>query len=236
MKSKLFFFMISLSAFPLVCFGQGNDSLSFSYTETSGNTNTKAFSVGYQVSKTVKSWELYSEGSYLYKEDNGEESANRVSIENRAEKSISKRMSFFVKNFIFSDRFSGYDFRTGIGPGIAWYPVKNKKQQLRIGTTVSYVYNNYAGDGTDSYAQSEISFDYTRQIRKNVQFEQSCNYQVSLKNSDDYFIHSETDFKVGITKTLSLEISYTVDYQNLLPEGTEYHTDKTFFTGVVYNF
>ena len=235
MKSR-FLLIVIFSLFPALCYGGNDNSVSLSYSETSGNTNTKAFSAGYQITKDIGKWNFYSEGNYLYKEDNGKESANRVSMENRGERSISEKLSFFVKNFIFSDRFSGYDFRVGIGPGIAWYPLKTEKQQLRIGTTVSYVYNNYADGTTDSYGQSEISVDYTRQLKENVQFEQGVDYQISLKNGNDYFIHSKTNLKVGLTENLSLEISYTVDYQNLLPEGTEYHTDKTFFTGVVYSF
>jgi len=71
---------------------------------------------------------------------------------------------------------------------------------------------------------------------------------LKVKNQDDFLIFLKRVarlklLKISISKKLeeineklSLTVSYQVDYQNLLPEGVEYHTDKLFLTGVSYNF
>ena len=78
--------------------------------------------------------------------------------------------------------------------------------------------------------------EYTNKLLENLLFSQKLSYQVSFENGSDYFVRSETSLQVPVTERVALGVSYTVNYQNLLPEDAECHTDKTFLTSVIYRF
>ena len=211
---------------------EAGNSVNLSYSQTSGNSDTSTLSFSYSTELKQEKSLILSQGSYLYKEDNGKESANRLEINNSYERSVNRRISLVINNFIFSDRFSGYNLRLGLGPG-----VKVKLQEnLSLTSTITYVYNNYRENSNENYYQGEVKLNYAKNFSKNLTFRQLLSYQVSFKNSDDYFLHSKSEVSVPINEKLSLTVSYQVDYQNLLPQGVNYHTDKLFLTGVSYNF
>ena len=216
----------------LTQWARGENRVNISYSQTSGNSDTSTFSGSYSVGYSWDKSSLNSQGSYLYKESSGKESANRLEVNNSYERELNSDISFVLNNFIFSDKFSGYNLRLGVGPGLKVKLSSN----LSLTSTVTYVYNNYTKGSTENYYQGELKANYTKTLVKNVSFSQTLSYQVSFKNGDDYFIHSKSEFSVPINEKLSLTVSYQVDYQNLLPEGVEYHTDKLFLTGVSYNF
>jgi len=208
------------------------NSVNLSYSQTSGNSDTSTLSFSYTLKKEWKESSVSSQGSYLYKESSGKESANRLDVSNAYERALNKRLSLVLNNFIFSDKFSGYNLRFGAGPGLK----VNISENLSLATNVTYVYNNYTESPNESYYQGEVKANYTRQITDTVTFTQLLSYQVSFKNSQDYFIHSKSQLSVPISEKLSLTVTYQVDYQNLLPEGVNYHTDKLFLTGISYSF
>ena len=221
--------------FPLATMGKDNQ-ISISYSNTAGNTDTQTLSIGYNLERNWDSLRFYSDGSYLYKEDSGRETANKLTINNRGEADITGRILFFVKNFIKRDKFSGYNLRFGLGPGIGYQLIKKDNENLKLFLGTDFTYNDYTEGGTENYASGDVSLEYNRQLLENLLFTQKISYLVSFKNSDDYFIHSETNFEVPITEKMALGISYKVDYHNLLPEDAEYHTDRVFSTSLIYRF
>ncbi len=211
---------------------KGENSINISYSQTSGNSNTSTLSLSYSLEKGWGSSSLSSQGSYLYKENEGEESANRLEIDNSYERKLGDNLSAVISNFIFSDKFSGYNLRLGIGPGL-----KVKLfEGLSVSSTLTYVYNNYTKGTNESYYQGEVNLKFTKKLTENMNFCQLLSYQVSFKNREDYFVHSKSQFSVPLNRKLSLTVTYQVDYQNLLPDGVSHHTDRIFLTGVSYNF
>jgi len=224
-------FLLLLLVLPVHSFGAQSE-VTLSFTQTSGNSDTDTLALSYQVEKDFSLWELSSDGSYLYKRDGGKETANRLNLEGTLGRKLSDSLSLELYGFVYRDPFSGYDFRGGAGPGLSWKVSRN----LTLSGKLAYTYNDYTGGGSQSYSQVEFRGDYSRMLTANLSFEQSLSYQLSLKNSDDYFIHWLTSFKVPFGSGLSLNLSYRIDYQNLLPEDARYHTDRTFLVGVTYQF
>ncbi|ADU96100.1 DUF481 domain-containing protein [Thermovibrio ammonificans] len=207
------------------------NGVTLSYSETSGNSNTSTLSVSYSWEKTLGKWDFSSNGNFLYKKSSGKETANRLNAQASTGRKLNRKLSLTVNGFIYSDRFAGYDFRGGIGPGISYQVTES----LLLSSSVTYTYNNYTNGSTDRYAQGEAQVKYSRRF-KNFTLSQSLNYQVSFKNSQDYFIHSESTVSVPLNSRLALNVTYLIDYQNKLPDGVEYHTDRTLLTGVTYRF
>ncbi len=227
---KTILFLCLFTLYPKVTLGSGEFTLSF--TQTSGNSDTNTLAVSYQLNRELSRWKFSSRGDYLYKEDDGEETSNKLNLEGTVGRKFKDKFFLEFYGFIFRDPFSGYDFRGGLGPGLSWRISEN----LTVSGSFTYTYNNYSAGESSTYSQAELKGNYLKKLTSNLLFEQSLSYQVSFKDKDDYFLHSRTTFKVPFSSNLSLNLSYRVDYQNLLPDDAEYHTDRTFLLGVSYSF
>ena len=230
-KLKLFLIVLILLAF---VYGKSlaESSVTFSFSQTSGNTRTDTLALSYQLERKVELWSFSSSGEYLYKRDSGRETANKLKVNNNVSRELGDRLKVELLNFLFRDPFSGYELRVGVGPGLS-YQITDS---LKLITGLTYTYNNYTKAESSSYTQLESGLTYQRKLRDNLSLSQSLSYQASLKEREDYFIHFKAELCSGITQSLSLNVSYQVDYQNLLPDGAKYHTDRTFLVGVSYKF
>ena len=220
--------MISM-LLPAVAYGE--NSFTLSYTETSGNSKTETLSASYQLSRNWGVWGISSDGSFLYKKSSGKETANRLSAEVNGKRSLNDRLSLIVNGFIYSDRFSGYDFRAGLGPGISY----QLSSWATVSTSVNYTYNNYTNGKVENYWESQTQLEMSKEFKR-FTLSQKFSYQVSLKNGNDYFLHSRSEISVPLNSRLALSVVYSIDYQNRLPSGVEYHTDRTLLTGITYRF
>ncbi|TCK04688.1 DUF481 domain-containing protein [Phorcysia thermohydrogeniphila] len=230
-------FLAILLFFPLTAFGETEtNQVSVSYTDTSGNTDTKTLSISYSFEKDCQSLRFYSDGSYLYKTDSGEETANKLTLNGRVEMNLSEKILFYFSSFLYADPFSGYDYRIGLGPGVGYQLIDGEDESLKLFSGFNYTYNNYTDGTVNSYSLWEAKLEYKNRLLEDLLFLQKLSYQISLEDGDDYFVHSETSFQVPVTEKLALGLSYVLDYQNLLPDDAEKHTDKTFLTSVIYRF
>jgi len=229
----MFFFLLMFSFKEAV----GDDNkISISYSNTAGNTDAQTISISYSLEKISDTLRFYSEGSYFYKKDSGEETANKLVINNRAELSITKKVLFFVRNFVNRDVFSGYNFRIGLGPGVGYQLIKKDNESFILFFGTDFVYNDYTDGKTKSYTSGDVRLEYSKQLFRDLTFNQEVAYLFSFENNRDYFIHSETNFEVPFTENLALGVSYSVDYHNLLLGGAKYHLDRVFSTSIIFKF
>ena len=220
-----------LALLPALAWAEDN-SITLSFTQTDGNSDTTTVAVSYGYGAQYGKWSFNSSGDYLYKEDDGDETANKLNIDNTLKRQLTEKLGLGIFNFLYTDKFSGYNFRGGIGPGIFYNPIP----ELSLFAGATYTYNNYYGGGSDTYGQGDLRAKYEKKFLENLLFIQELSYQVSFEDGDDYFAHSKTTFKVPFSDNLAMAVTYRIDYQNLLPEGVEYHTDKTLLVGVSYKF
>ncbi|MEO2069314.1 MAG: DUF481 domain-containing protein [Desulfurobacteriaceae bacterium] len=246
MRLKTYLLSLFFLLIPFVAFGEDiqeennteeyKNQIEISYSDSSGNTNTETLAVKYKLRKEWKKARFYSDGSYLLKFDEDEKTTEQLDIDSRFEFDLSERSLFFLKNFIKRDIFAGYDLRIGLGPGIGYQVIKEEKQSLKVFIGIDYTYNDYTENGEETYTALDISTEYQRQFVRDLTFIQKASYLVSLRDSKDYFVNSETKLEIPITKRTMLGISYKIEYRNILPDEAEYHTDKLFLVSWIYRF
>ena len=85
----------------------------------------------------------------------------------------------------------------------------------------------------NEYAASKSELNYKYKIKEDVEFKQMVNYLVSMEDSEKYFVTSESSVNVKMVGSLSLGVSYKVDYTN---QTQKEKTDKKFLTSLIYDF
>lgn len=248
-SAVLFVGGISFSAQEQKDVSQWEKHLEFSYVITTGNTDSSNMSAKLDIAKERDKNRYFLKVNALYGEENDVETKNKWSLDTRWERIFTKRFFGFLSANYIEDKFSGYDYRVGGGPGLGYDIVKTEKHNLKGLISSLYYYDRFAdpqdpnerSDTYDSYLSGKAEIDYKWQILENLTFDQTLNYLVPFENNENednnkYFIDSETALKVKVNKHISLGVSYIIAYQNLLPSPDKKHTDTTFLTSLIIDF
>ena len=254
---------VSLSAQEQKDDTQWKTHLEFSHVITTGNTDSSNMSAKLDITKEEEVNRYFLKGSALYgrekveitenneviKEDR--ETKNKWSLSTRWERIITKRLFGFLSANYIDDKFSGYDYRVGGGPGLGYDVVKTEDHNLKGLVSLLYYYDRFYYDPSsappdsnkkdEDYLSGKAQIDYTWQILENITFDQTLDYLVSFQENENddknkYFIDSETALKMKVNDHISLGVSYIIAYQNLPPSDIAKHTDTTFLTSLIIDF
>jgi putative salt-induced outer membrane protein len=212
--------------------------IELSYVTASGNTDTETLAGKLSVKKEEKVNRYFLKGSLLRAEDKGEETANKWILDGRWERILKEKLFGFLTANYLKDKFSGYDYRVNLGPGLGYSFMETKEHQLKGLMAFLYSHDKFSeGDKSkDSYVSGKAALNYIWKISENLLFQENADYQVSFEDKDRYFINSETGFKVKINGAVSLGVTYTVAYQHKPPSPDIKHTDKVFMTSLIVDF
>lgn len=212
--------------------------LGLSYVNTKGNTETESYSSKLDISGEAHGNRYLVKSQYVVSSTAGVESANKLNTVLRAERVFTGRLFGFLGVTHLMDKFSGYDHRMSVGPGLGIDILKQEKQTLKGMLSSMYFYDDFAPAELDNetYPTAKTEVNYTRQIRENVSFSGNGDYLLSLVETEKYFATAELSLQVGISTHLAVGLGYQVNYQNKPPTVTIKKTDTTFLTSLVINW
>lgn len=212
--------------------------IELSYVKASGNTDTQTLAGNLGISKLDDVNRYYLNGSILQAESDGEETSNKVSLNGRWERTFSERFFGLLSAGYSRDKFSGFDYRVFGGPGIGYDLIKTDIHKLQWLLSLLYYHDKFSvGDeGSDSYQTGKVSAKYEWQIQENVKLKETLDYFVSLKDTAKSFVDSETSVEVKVNQSISIGVSYTINYQNKPPSPDLKNSDVTFLTKLIFDF
>ena len=221
----------------------GKGSYSLGFVQTSGNSDTTTVKGALSYTNKGNIYRVYINSSVLYGSSNGKKNAEEIKFNGRFERRFLPLFVFWDVNY-YRNPFRGYRQSLGTGPGVGVYILNNDKLYLTLGYYVYRVINKltdkYSGEkfnkNTERYYQHHIEERFRWKILKNLSFKEKLIYKMTSRSKEDYFVDLYTALESKITDRLSLEISYTVNYQNR-PVGKKIkRTDTIFMTGIKYSF
>ena len=209
--------------------------IELSYVTTSGNTDAETLSGKLDAKKEEETNRYFLRGSALRAEDRGDETANKWLLDGRWERALKKKLFGFLTASYLKDKFSGYDYRVGSGPGFGYDLIKTKEHHLKGMISALYCYDKFTeGEkSSDSYIAGKAAVNYEWHILENLKFKENADYLVSFEDTDRYFINSETALEVKVNGNVSLGVSYSIAYQNKPPFPDIEQTDKVFLTSLI---
>ncbi len=215
-----------------------NIRVELSYVSTSGNTDSQTLAGKVTADKKVSANKYFFSGNVLFEENNGAETSNRILLESRFERILSGRLFLLLSTSYIRDKFSGYKYRLYGGPGAGYNLLNTKKHKLQSLLSFVYSYDEFSVGNSisDNYLTGKATGKYQYIVKENFKFKETVNYLVSFDKTEKYFLDSETAVEVKINQSLSLGISYLVNYQNMLPSAEVKRTDTTFLTTLIFAF
>lgn len=209
-----------------------------SYTDSSGNSEAEALSGKLETKREGDVNRYFGKASVFRTEDDNEETANKWLADVRWERVLQKRLFAFIAADYLKDKFSGFDYKVGAGPGLGFDIYKTDRHSLKGLLAIYYYYEKFSKGprSKDDYIAGKASLNYEWQIFENMKFQEDLSFIESFKDSEKYFVNSETAVEFAIQKNLSLRVSYTVAYQNEPPSPDVKNSDRVFFTSLIIDF
>lgn len=235
--------LLCLTLLPLTGFAADEEAplkarAELSFVNTSGNTNTQTVVARLEAKKEGLVNRYYANGNFLRVEDSGTESSNKLKLEGRWERVLTRRAFGLVTAGWLRDRFSGYDMRAWGGPGVGYDIIKSGAHTLKASATLLWYHDEFStgADASERYLSARAGADYAWKVRENLSFAQTLDYNTSLKETDRYFIDSITSVEVKVNGRVSLGVNYTVNFQNRPPAPDLRHTDTALLTALIIDF
>jgi putative salt-induced outer membrane protein len=200
---------------------------------------------------------------YLYGEQDGEETNNKLVALLEYDYKFAKHISFDYLTGYKDDKFSGFAYQFFTGPGLKYHLLETDSHDLEFQTNIVYSrdletdkyymssnylvetkypydpikgpYKDPASGDLNEYAAFLIKGDYTWQITDSFKFIQMLAYRVDAGNKNTYFVNSKSGIESEINKMFSLGMNYKVTYVNEAPSDNE-HTDTIFTVALIINY
>jgi len=207
----------------------------FSYIDSQGNTNVSSLAFEGKA-ELMQDLNIYRLNASAYKAQTDDvESKNKWTAELNYDYQFDPYLSFNYLLGYKADRFSGFDYQWYTGPGVGLEFVDSDIHKLDFQGNILYSEDKPDFSIADSYISLKVGGIYEWKIQDNLKFSQEANYRVNLENPENYFIYSKTAVAVKINATVSMGVSYKIDYVNS-PPPQSVQTDRTFLASLILDY
>ncbi|WP_269617572.1 DUF481 domain-containing protein [Zhongshania sp. BJYM1] len=209
----------------------------FGYYQQDGNTDESSLLGKANAKRSNGQWTYDITAEAQNSETTGVRSAERYFLSNRLAYDFSEFNYTFGYASVDKDRFSGFVYQATLAGGYGRRILKNDRltwdAEIGPGVRVTeFETASSAGDGQITEAILRMSTDFTYAVSETATFEQ----KLSVESGDENTVSkSTTSLKTKIVGGLGLKLSYTMEYNEVVPSGTV-HMDRETAITVVYSF
>ncbi len=217
------------------------------YTNTAGNTQSQDLAGNLKMEYTLFSNGLRFVGNVLYATNKDFDTDETAATKNRWDAELNYDYNFnkeWAFNYLAGgkgDKFSTYVYQAYTGPGAIWKAIKSDTNKLKFQGNILWSWDEYrdatlTDENPDQYASWQASLDYTLQMTETSKFIQYLMYRSQFSDTTNYFAKSKTAVESKINSSLSLGVSYTVDYTNNKADNVRSYTDRVFLAALIVDF
>jgi len=131
-----------------------------------------------------------------------------------------------------SDRFLGYTDRISLSTGAGYSAIKRPGMKLDLELGPAFRHTNFTDSTLESNVAARGSLDFNWKLNKAVSFSQDASAYLQSANST---VFSKSALAAKLFGPFSAQLSYTLQYESLPPEGRQ-STDTTSRASLVVDF
>jgi putative salt-induced outer membrane protein len=207
----------------------------FSYIDSKGNADVSSLAFEGKV-ELLRDLNIYRLNASVYQaQTDGVESKNKWMAEFNYDYQFDPYISLNYLVGYKVDRFSGFEYQGYTGPGLGLEFVDSDTHKLDFQGNILYSQDKPDAFVLEDYVSLKLGGIYEWKIEDNLKFSQEANYRMNLEKTQNYFIYSKSAVTVKINATVSMGVSYKIDYVNTPPPPSQ-RTDKTFLTSLIFDY
>jgi len=212
-------------------------SISLGFAQNAGNTNTSSFNGKLKLSREVEKYRIFFNAKNNTNSTDGKTTQEETEVDLRGELRIGRFFPFWDIRY-YRNPFRKFTSRIATGPGLGYYFIKTERVYLTGGYYVHYNVDNLTeqSDRETKYFMQHVEVRNRFYFTETLKFKQKAIYKISTRTGADYYVDYTATLEDGITKTLSLEIGYSLNYQNEPVSADVRRVDTAFTTGITFKF
>lgn len=208
----------------------------------SGNNESDSYSTKGKLVYTLDKNIFTASGRYLRTETKAsptatkEETARNWEAGVRYERALTDWFSVFAGHKAESDIFNGYVQRDSSDLGLKYYLTNNEKNVWFM--EAGYRYQKLMPTaGAETFSNmGRLYSEYAHKMDQTLSFKYWIEYLPNFSDSEAYLVNTEASLNVMINSIFSLKVAYLVQYQNIMPAGSDTYTTKTSTVNLVAKF
>jgi putative salt-induced outer membrane protein YdiY len=212
-------------------------SLSAGLSVTSGNTDTSAFNLAFNLVYDPKTHGVFkADAFYLRSTTNGDATTDKAAASLRYEYGLTDRIYAFAQLGYQRDRFKNvvYLFTPMVGGG--YYFLKQKDIELSGDVSIGGAFEKDSGYDPSNSGAFSVGQGFLWRITPFATFTEKASGLWKTRAVSDAFYHFEMSLAASVTKKSELKISYLVDVKNRPNPDTLKHTDTALIAAFVFKF
>ena len=200
---------------------------------TRGNTDTQNINAKATVINEINDWKHTGKLEVLNNSDDGTTTSERYYLSAKTAHKIDKRNYEFGLLTYDADRFSGYDYRTGISVGYGHSLIKTSLHSLDVEGGLGYRKSKLSDSGKlqdEAFLRGAAIFAWN--LSENATFSEDFSVEAG---EDSTITKSVTSLKTSVTGNIATKITYAVEKTTNVPPDVK-ETDMEFTVNLVYNY
>ena len=212
-------------------------SLSAGLSMTSGNTDTSAFNVAFNLVYDPKTHGVFkADAFYLRSTTNGDATTDKAAGSLRYEYGLTDRIYAFAQVGYQRDKFKNIVYLFTPMAGGGYYFIKQKSLELGVDVSIGGAFEKDSGYDPSNSGAFSVGQSFLWRISPHATFTEKASGLWRMNRVSDAFYHFEMGIAASLTKSSELKITYLVDVKNEPNPDTLKKTDSALIAAFVYKF
>ena len=218
-------------------------SASLGFAQISGNASARTINVADRIRYAPGPWAVAQDLVFFYGEAEGEVNANFWSGGVRGERDLTRRLAAFVATRFDRNELQGIASRFEEGAGLSYKVLELPRDRFTLAAGASLFQQRLVAGTTSplerNFPAARLGADYRHLFNEIAFFQQTAEYLPNLRDTEVYFVNTESALVAPLSTKLGLKVGYVVRFNSAPPlkEGVRLQRTDTFLSsGVTYSF
>ncbi len=215
--------------------GPWSGTAEVSLIATSGNSDTRTFGLGGEVTYAPSTWRWLGRMSYMEAEADDQLRARAQSALVEMSRAFSGRLEVYGHAGYRRDLFAGVERRLTTEGGLAYTAIATESHSLRLLTGFGFTGEQRVVGDDLSLGSANATDRYTWAITETSALSEEAAFVAGLNSGDDWRFTNEVSATAALSTRLSLKVSRKLSYLNRPVPGFR-KTDAVLSAAMVANF
>ena len=215
--------------------GPWSGTAEVSLVAISGNSDTRTFGLGGEVTYERGTWQWLGRFSYVETEADSQVKARSQSALVETSRAFSEGLKVYGRGGFLRDLFAGIERRQTIEGGLAYQVVAAEPQSLQLLAGFGFIHEQRVVGDDLALGTANLTGRYSWAITETSALTEEATYVAVLNTGDDWRFTNEITTSAALSTRLSLKVSHKLSYLNQPVLGFR-KTDTILSAALVANF
>ena len=215
--------------------GPWSGTAEVSLIATSGNSDTRTFGLGGEVTYAPSTWRWLGRASYVEAEADDQLRARAQSAMVEMSRAVSGRLEVYGRAGYLRDLFAGVERRLTTEGGLAYTAIATEPHSLRLLAGFGFTGEQRVAGDDPSLRSANATGRYTWAVTETSALRDEASFVAGLNSGDDWRFTNEVSATAALSTRLSLKVSHKLSYLNRPVPGFR-KTDAILSAAMVANF